>query len=101
MKTAIFFLAAFVSLAVRADDLSDVQNRVAKAAATFDAIMMAQDRAIPDSLLKKAQCVAVFPSVIKAGFIFGGTKGKGLVSCRTAEGWSRPLFLKLAGGSVG
>jgi SH3 domain-containing YSC84-like protein 1 len=96
------FLLSLMAVQAPADDaLKDVRSRVMQASMTFDEIMAAQDRAIPDSLLKNANCVAVFPSVVKAGFVFGATKGKGLVSCRTRTGWSQPLFLKLIGGSVG
>jgi len=56
---------------------------------------------IPESLLNKAMCVAVFPDVIKAGFIFGGRYGRGVASCRTKLGWSAPAFFNLGGGSFG
>src|SRR5262245_34131545 len=56
---------------------------------------------IPESLLNKAMCVAVFQDVIKAGFIFGGRYGRGVASCRTKTGWSAPAFFNLGGGSFG
>ena len=56
---------------------------------------------IPARLLDEAHCVAVIPGVIKVGFGFGGRHGKGLVSCRTATGWSSPSFVSLTGGSFG
>jgi lipid-binding SYLF domain-containing protein len=45
--------------------------------------------------------VAVFPNVIKAGFIVGGRGGRGVASCRSPRGWSAPAFFKLGGGSIG
>ncbi len=72
-----------------------------KASRVFNEIMNAPDSAIPTEILDKAECVAVFPSVIKAGFIVGGRGGRGVVSCRTAQGWSAPAFLNLGGGSIG
>ena len=65
---------------------------------------MAPDEGIPDGVLDGAECVAVFPSVIKAGFVIGGRGGRGgrgLASCRTARGWSAPAFFDLKGGSFG
>src|ERR1044072_3265690 len=59
------------------------------------------DKGIPSDLLNKAECVAVFPSVVKAGFIVGGKAGRGVASCRTASGWSAPPLLEIHGGSVG
>jgi lipid-binding SYLF domain-containing protein len=59
------------------------------------------DKGIPQELLDGAECVAVFPSVFKAGFIFGGRGGRGVASCRTTAGWSAPAFFTLGGGSFG
>lgn len=63
--------------------------------------MNTPDKGIPKDLFGKAQCVAVFPSVLKAGFILGGQGGRGVASCRTHDGWSAPLYLDLKGGSAG
>jgi lipid-binding SYLF domain-containing protein len=49
--------------------------------------------AIPSSLLHAAKCIAVVPKLTKAGFIVGGEHGDGVVSCRTANGWSAPAFI--------
>lgn len=81
--------------------ISDESNQSAKAAKVFEEIMAAPDSAIPSDVLDKAECVAVFPQVIKAGFIFGGRGGRGVASCRTSKGWSAPAYFKLGGGSVG
>jgi lipid-binding SYLF domain-containing protein len=56
---------------------------------------------IPSSLLRAAKCIAVVPKLTKAGFIVGGEHGNGVVSCRTATGWSAPVFITITGGSVG
>jgi lipid-binding SYLF domain-containing protein len=72
-----------------------------KAAVVFRQIMSAPDKGIPRDSLNGAECVAVFPSVIKAGFVVGGRGGRGLASCRTREGWSSPAFFNLKGGSFG
>jgi lipid-binding SYLF domain-containing protein len=73
----------------------------AKAARVFDQIMGMRERSIPSDLLDKAEAVAVFPGVIKAGFILGGRGGRGVISRRVAGGWSAPAFFDLAGGSIG
>jgi len=80
---------------------SDVTEESAKAAEGFRDIMKAPDKGIPKDVLDSAECVAVFPHTIKGGFIIGVRKGDGVVSCRTANGWSAPVFLDMEGGSVG
>jgi lipid-binding SYLF domain-containing protein len=59
------------------------------------------DKGIPRDLLEKARRVAIIPGEEKAAFIFGGNYGKGLASCRTATGWSAPMFVAVGGGSFG
>ncbi|MGE0615039.1 MAG: lipid-binding SYLF domain-containing protein [Bacteriovoracia bacterium] len=75
--------------------------RLDKAGIVLDEYMADFKSAIPDELLKKAQCVFVVPSVVKVGFIFGVRTGKGVVSCRTGEGWSNVSFTNITGGSLG
>jgi len=62
---------------------------------------MTSSHQIPSSLLSQAKCVAVIPKLTKAGFVVGGQHGSGVVSCRTASGWSAPAFITMSGGSVG
>jgi lipid-binding SYLF domain-containing protein len=57
-----------------------------KAARVFNEIMSVPDKAVPKDLLNKAEAVAVFPSVLKAGLIVGGRGGRGVISRRTANG---------------
>jgi len=64
-------------------------------------VMQAPDVAIPRDLLENAEAVAVVPDVIKAGFIFGGRRGSGLISVKTNGVWSNPSFISLTGGSIG
>ena len=64
--------------------------------------MRIRETSIPESLLTKAYAVAVIPSVMKAGLVFGGRFGKGAISVRKADNsWSNPSFIKLKGGSWG
>jgi lipid-binding SYLF domain-containing protein len=81
--------------------INEATQRSQKAAKVFTEIMAAPDKAIPKDLLDKAEAVAVFPNVIKAGFILGGRGGSGVISRRIRGGWSAPAFFKLGGGSIG
>ncbi len=76
-------------------------ERARNAAVVLEEVMNTPEQSIPNSLLAEAQCVAVIPGVKKIGFGLGGRYGRGLVSCRSGGGWSRPSFVSLAGGSFG
>jgi lipid-binding SYLF domain-containing protein len=80
---------------------NEATRRSNDAATVFNEIMGAPDNGIPKELVDKAQAIAVFPSVLKAAFIFGGREGKGVISRRTAGGWTTPAFFNLGGGSFG
>jgi lipid-binding SYLF domain-containing protein len=84
-----------------ASDRDDDLGRIQKATQVFQEIMRTPDKGIPQDLLAKAKCVAIIPGEEKAAFIFGGNYGKGLATCRTANGWSAPMFVAVGGGSVG
>jgi lipid-binding SYLF domain-containing protein len=60
---------------------------------------------IPEDLIDKADCIIVFPSVLKAAFIVGGSYGRGAMTCRSGEHftgpWSAPTMMALEGGSFG
>jgi len=82
-------------------NLDDEIGQSDKSARVFREIMDTPDKGIPKDLLENAECVAVFPSVLKAGFIVGGRGGRGVASCRTPSGWSAPAFFNLGGASFG
>ena len=94
-------VAANLAAAQTPKDLTDEISQSEKAGRVFKEIMDAPDKGIPQSLLDKAECVAVFPNVLKAGFVVGGRGGRGVASCRTTNGWSAPAFFNLGGGSFG
>jgi len=81
--------------------VADATSQAQKAAQVFTEIMNTPDQAVPQKLLDKAEAIAVFPGVVKAGFIIGGRGGRGVISRRLKGGWSAPAFFNLAGGSVG
>ena len=76
-------------------------QKASNAARVFNEIMGTREKSIPRDLLDKAEAVAVFPGVLKGGFIVGGRGGSGVISRRVANGWSAPAFFDLGGGSVG
>src|SRR5436190_15776199 len=71
--------------------------RLAAAARVIDEIRTS----IPQQYWDRARCVAVIPELKKAAFVFGGEYGKGVLSCRSGERWSAPVFLQLAKGRWG
>ena len=102
------FVAAVVLVAVvglspslRARQDSDEGRRVREAATVFGEIMAAEDKAIPQTILGKAEGIAIFPGTLRAGFIFGGVRGRGILSARNDGRWSAPAFLTMTGGSFG
>ena len=101
--TVCLLLVVFANLvsAQKKSRLQDATRHAQEAAEVFTEIMNVRDHAIPKELLDKAEAIAVFPDVIKAAFIFGGKGGQGLISKRTAKGWSAPAFFNIGGGSFG
>jgi len=100
MAAAVVLLAG-VSAVPSARQESDEARRVRDAASVFNEIMAADDRGIPRSILGKAEGIAVFPSMVRGGFIVGGMRGRGILSSRNGGEWSPPAFLTLTGGSFG
>jgi lipid-binding SYLF domain-containing protein len=85
-----------------ADDTDNkAADRVKSAAIVLEEIQATSDTGIPDEIMGSAECVAVVPSMLKAGFVFGARYGRGVASCRTAKGWSDPAFFTIQGGSFG
>jgi SH3 domain-containing YSC84-like protein 1 len=83
------------------DDDNPAADRVKAAATVLEEIQSTPDVGIPDEVMGSAECVAVVPSMLKAGFVFGAQYGRGVASCRTAKGWSDPAFFRIEGGSFG
>ena len=79
-------------------------NRLENCGIVIQEIMDIPDN-IPQDLIDKADCVIVYPSVLKGAFIFGGSYGRGAMTCRTGERfngpWSAPTMMALEGGSFG
>jgi lipid-binding SYLF domain-containing protein len=83
---------------------SKEQERLENSGTVMQEVMGVPDN-IPQELLEKAECIIVFPSVLKAAFVFGGSYGRGAMVCRTGEHfngpWGAPAMYALEGGSVG
>ncbi len=103
LGVALCVVATAATITVRAAAGKDEVKRVSAATAVVNEMMRAPDKAIPKSILEKAEGIAIFPGVKKAGFVVGGQWGRGIISVRAADTrtWSSPAFLTMTGGSVG
>jgi len=98
----VFALLSALSLPGWASDSkANVDERLQNATKVINEIMQTPDKGIPDSIMSKATCVAVVPSLKKGAFVVGAQYGQGVVTCRTSQGWSAPAFIRMAGGSFG
>ena len=79
----------------------DSVDRLDRSVNVLHAIMATPDKGIPEEVLSNAKCIVVVPDLIKGGFVFGGKHGRGVATCRTANGWSAPAFVSVGGGSWG
>jgi SH3 domain-containing YSC84-like protein 1 len=105
-KIFTFAMSALLLLATTswADDKVKDQNRLKNSGTVLTEILNIPDD-IPRDLLDKADCVVVFPSVLKAAFVVGGSYGRGAMTCRTGPNfngpWGPPSMMALEGGSFG
>jgi len=105
-QLALFVAVAFMALPLSADDKSDKKeaSRLQNCGMVIKEIMDIPDD-IPQDLIDKAECIIVYPSVVKGAFIVGGSYGRGAMVCRTGEHftgpWSAPTMMALEGASIG
>jgi lipid-binding SYLF domain-containing protein len=97
--SSVLLLAFAVSAAASLS--SSEQKRLSDAATAVREFKAVPDRAIPENLWSRADCVTVIPNLKKAAFIIGGEYGKGVMSCRSGQAWSAPIFVELEKGSAG
>ena len=76
-------------------------DRVAEAARVLDEVLSAPDKGVPEAIVEKAQAVVVVPSTVKGALLVGGQRGNGVMSAKSASGWSAPAFVTRTGGSLG
>src|SRR3977135_2689102 len=95
---------ALVALPLLAAGDKKETNRLENCGMVVKEVMDIPDN-IPEDLIDKAECIIVFPSVLKAAFVIGGSYGRGAMTCRSGEHftgpWSAPTMMALEGGSVG
>jgi len=97
-----FLVALGLVLAMPVSAATREEKRVADAADVLDQLLRIPEKSIPPSLLARAYAVAVVPDVIKAGFVLGARRGKGVIVVRQGDdSWSNPAFISLTGGSFG
>jgi lipid-binding SYLF domain-containing protein len=103
MKKAITLVAllSLTSIGWAGSSREATNDRLDHAGSVLHEIMAAPDRGIPEEVLEHAKCVAVVPHLLKGGFVFGAENGRGVATCRTADGWSAPIFFAITGGSWG
>ena len=107
MKAMFKSLAAFSVLFLLtgiayADDPATLDARIEEARLVLGEIMTSPDQSIPEELLAKCKAIAIYPSVLKGGFIFGARYGKGVVIAKDANGkWGPTAFSTIGGGSWG
>src|SRR5438067_5605122 len=97
----LFFIFLIVEACFADEDRAKVAGRMRETGSVLDEIMSAPDKGIPEEIIRAAECVAVVPSLLKGGFVFGGEYGRGVATCRGPNGWSAPAFFKVGGGSFG
>ena len=103
MKRVIVFLllGCLGSFAGAGEQKKEVSDRLQMATDVLSQMTSAPDKGIPEEVLDSAKCIAVVPHLVKGGFILGGKHGRGMATCRTADGWSAPAFISVGGGSAG
>jgi lipid-binding SYLF domain-containing protein len=86
-----------------ASEKSKTAERLGDSADLFSEVMSAPDRAIPQNLLDKSQCVILVPGLKKAAFVVGAKFGRGFAVCRDSggQGWGPPAAIRIEGGGVG
>jgi lipid-binding SYLF domain-containing protein len=104
MGCILFVVAPLLAEVASASDQTKDDERLRNCGTVLKEILDVPDD-IPQDLLDRADCVVVFPSVLKAAFIVGGSYGRGAMSCRKGDDfrgpWGAPTMMALEGGSFG
>ena len=104
MKRIFSAMVAMILVGLPAFAQKDENNRIKNAGQVMVEILNVPDD-IPEDLLDKAECVIVLPSVLKFAIGFGGSYGRGVMTCRSGKEfsgpWSAPSMMALEGGSFG
>ena len=95
------FVLSLATFGFAGSGVDATNARLQAAGSVLQEIMAAPDKGIPEEVLNGAKCIAVVPDMAKGAFIVGGEHGRGVVTCRTAHGWSAPAFISIGGGNFG
>ena len=108
IKMAVFIsmialAALFVAPSLSFAENSELDARINESRQVMAEVMATPDQSIPEELLAKCKAIAIYPSVLKAGFIFGGRFGKGVVLKKDEKTgkWGPVAFSTIGGGSWG
>lgn len=101
MKVHVALLLALGPIVALASEKDHATKIINESATVFNEIMSAPDKGIPRNILNHAQCIGIVPDLKRAGFIVGAKYGKGVLTCRTSDGWSAPSIVRVEGGSIG
>lgn len=104
ISLSVGLLAMLTGSCLRAADNEKDEDRIKNAGQVLNEILNVPDD-IPQNLLDKADCIVIFPSVLKAAFGVGGSYGRGVMTCRQGDNfdgkWGAPTMMALEGGSFG
>ena len=101
MAAALVAVGLVCVSSAKAADTDKLDSRIDAAHSVLHELMATPDKGIPLDIASKAHCVAVVPGYKKGAFLVGGQYGQGVATCRTATGWSAPVFIQLIGASFG
>ncbi|MEY4668644.1 MAG: hypothetical protein RL518_1343 [Pseudomonadota bacterium] len=80
----------------------EAESNLKQSTAVYQQISEGKMGKVPQSVLDKTKCVAIFPKTVTVSAGLGGTHGDGVGFCKTSSGtWENPMFLNLTGGSIG
>jgi lipid-binding SYLF domain-containing protein len=101
VKLLLLFTLVLPAFARDQDETDKATRRLDAAATDLERLTNAPDSGIPDSILADAKCVAIVPSLLKGGFVFGAEHGRGVATCRKDGHWTAPAFFTITGGNWG
>ncbi len=103
LTALVLSLVGVCSSGVLAASKDKTAERLEDSAALFNEVMGISEKAIPQDLINKSQCIVLVPGLKKGGFVLAAKYGKGFVSCRLAsgQGWGPPAAVRIEGGSIG
>ena len=108
MRRAVVHLAAVSTMLLATADLLQgvttkqlAEQRLDRSADVLDEIIGMQDKGIPQQVIENAKCIAIVPTMLMGGFVFGTRQGQGVATCKIRDGWSAPTFFTIIGGKWG